>query len=246
MNQTKTKKINFSANFSVTLSDMYTKGSDSGYWGIAEGENNEDEFNYVSLKGLHGGTEQALVSTPKDLYYVNRSVLYGDLNLDGKVDLTDSNISNRIAAGAAYTETQLKNGDLDKDGDIDNIDAALLLGFIARTIKVLPVTGGDKYIIGSKTLGIMRSATSFDDLSFTGGYMYTPIKTNVPFDIQSVNNQVTIDSNLYVSYVSTSTGKEITKQLGSSDFSVEGKYFTVKKTLSEIVSQYSDVNKSKK
>ena len=241
----KTKKINFSANFSVTLSDMYTKGNDSGYWGIAEGENNEDEFNYVSLKGLHGGTEQALVSTPKDLYYVNRSVLYGDLNLDGKVDLTDSNISNRIAAGAAYTETQLKNGDLDKDGDIDNIDAALLLGFIARTIKVLPVTSGDKYIIGSKTLGIMRSATSLDDLSFTDNAKYMPIKTNVPFDIQSLNNNITVDKNLHISYFSTSSGSRIDKTLGSDDFSVDGNYVTLKKTMAEIISKYNDVNTSK-
>ena len=242
----KNGNINFSANFSMTLSDMYTKGNDNGYWGIAEGENDKDTFNYVSLKGLYGGIERALVSTPKDLYYLNRGILYGDYNLDGKVDISDSNVCGKIAAGAAYTEAQLKNGDLDNDGDIDNLDNALLLGFLVRNITKLPASSDDKYIVVSNTLGKMNSAKSFDDLSFTGGYMYTPIKTNVPFDIQSFNNQVTIDSNLYVSYVSTSTGKEITKQLGSSDFSVEGKYFTVKKTLSEIVSQYSDVNKSKK
>ncbi len=238
-----TGNINFTANFSIALNDMYTKGGDDDYWGIAEGEDSKDKFNYISLKGLYGGTEQALVSTPKDLYYVNRSVLYGDLNLDGKVDITDSIVCEKIAAGAAYTEAQFKNGDLDKDGDIDNIDTALLLGFLVSKIKALPTTSADKYIIGSKTLGIMDSATSLKDLSFTSS-RNVPIKTNVPFDIQSLNNKMTVDKNLYISYMSTSSGR-ITKQLGSDDFSVEGNYFTLKKTMDEIISQYSDVNTSK-
>lgn len=72
--------------------------------------------------------------------------LYGDVNLDGKVDISDAVLLNKIAAQAVVAnEQQLINGDVYKDSDnaINQNDALELLKFLVSINKVLPVYEDD-------------------------------------------------------------------------------------------------------
>lgn len=71
------------------------------------------------------------------------TILFGDLNMDGLVDMTDVVIMNKIVSGtiSAPTTQQVKNGDLDQSGSLDAADAKYLLQFNVHMITALPVEG---------------------------------------------------------------------------------------------------------
>ena len=66
--------------------------------------------------------------------------LYGDINLDGRVDITDAVLLNKVAAGAVTLDTPEKqaNADCDSNGEVDGKDAVVLLKFLVSLIKTLP------------------------------------------------------------------------------------------------------------
>ena len=66
--------------------------------------------------------------------------LYGDINLDGRVDITDAVLLNKVAAGAVTLDTPEKqaNADCDANGEVDGKDAVVLLKFLVSLIKTLP------------------------------------------------------------------------------------------------------------
>ena len=66
--------------------------------------------------------------------------LYGDINLDGRVDITDAVLLNKVAAGAVTLDTAEKqvNADCDANGEVDGKDAVVLLKFLVSLIKTLP------------------------------------------------------------------------------------------------------------
>ncbi len=66
--------------------------------------------------------------------------LYGDINLDGRVDITDAVLLNKVAAGAVTLDTPEKqaNADCDANGEVDSKDAVVLLKFLVSLIKTLP------------------------------------------------------------------------------------------------------------
>ncbi len=69
-------------------------------------------------------------------------VLYGDVNLDGKVDLTDAILLNKSCAGAvSLSEKQLLNADCDLSASVDTADSIALLRFLVHIITELPVVG---------------------------------------------------------------------------------------------------------
>lgn len=91
-------------------------------------------------------------------YYVNMSatdlmallampeaVLYGDLNGDGEIDITDAGLLIQYCNGMReLTEEQLAAVDLDGDGEISMDDAALLIRYCNGLINSFPVSINDQ------------------------------------------------------------------------------------------------------
>lgn len=66
--------------------------------------------------------------------------LYGDVNLDGKVDITDAVLLNKKAAGQVDLNAQATaNADCMFNGEINGDDATTLLQFLVQLISSLPV-----------------------------------------------------------------------------------------------------------
>ena len=69
------------------------------------------------------------------------SILYGDVNLDGRVDITDAVLLNKAVAGAVSLDsTAQKNADCDANNETGANDAILLLQFLVHIINSLPYT----------------------------------------------------------------------------------------------------------
>lgn len=95
-------------------------------------------------------------------YYVNMSaadlttltlpevVLYGDLNGDGEIDITDAGLLIQYCNGMrGLTEEQLAAADLNDDGEVSLADAALLVQYCNGLINSFPVSINDqKFVLG--------------------------------------------------------------------------------------------------
>ncbi len=67
-------------------------------------------------------------------------VLYGDTNLDGRVDITDAVLLNRAVSGSVSLNAQAtKNADCDANGDLSGNDAVVLMRFLVHLENQLPV-----------------------------------------------------------------------------------------------------------
>ena len=65
--------------------------------------------------------------------------LYGDVNCDGRVDITDAVLLNKAIAGAVELDTNARqNGDCKQDGELTLEDAVTLLQFLVHVISSLP------------------------------------------------------------------------------------------------------------
>lgn len=69
-------------------------------------------------------------------------VLFGDVNVDSKIDLTDAILLNKVFSGAVSLNTpqQYANADCDNNGAYDTNDAIVLLRFLVHLIPSLPAT----------------------------------------------------------------------------------------------------------
>lgn len=68
------------------------------------------------------------------------TAFYGDLNLDGRVDVTDAVMLNKIVAGQVIAnEQQNLNGDVNVDGTLSTDDCSVLLQFLVGIISSIPV-----------------------------------------------------------------------------------------------------------
>ena len=66
-------------------------------------------------------------------------MLYGDVNCDSRVDITDAVLLNKAAAGVVtLNDTQRKNADCNGDEEVGSQDATTLLMFLVNIIKTLP------------------------------------------------------------------------------------------------------------
>ena len=73
---------------------------------------------------------------------VEAATLYGDINLDGRVDITDAVLLNKAAANAVSLFAQQQaNADCDESGEVDSNDAVVLLKFLVSIIHTLPNKG---------------------------------------------------------------------------------------------------------
>ena len=65
--------------------------------------------------------------------------LIGDVNLDGKISITDAVLLQRAVNGSVeLSETQRKKADCNADGVVDATDALLLMRFLIQDITQLP------------------------------------------------------------------------------------------------------------
>lgn len=72
---------------------------------------------------------------------VDFKLLYGDVNMDGSVDLTDAVVLNKAAAGAVdLNQYQKQNADCNADGEVNQSDAVVLMKFLVALLKSLPET----------------------------------------------------------------------------------------------------------
>lgn len=82
------------------------------------------------------GSETATTTKGGD---VTPASLYGDVNLDGRVDIIDAVILNKAAANTVQlSEQQRSNADCDANNEVDSNDAVVLLKFLVSIIKTLP------------------------------------------------------------------------------------------------------------
>lgn len=71
----------------------------------------------------------------------SQDILYGDVNLDGKVELTDAILLSKACAGqVTLTEEANANGDCNASGNTDTEDSVTLLRFLLHLENSLPVT----------------------------------------------------------------------------------------------------------
>ncbi len=70
---------------------------------------------------------------------VSGAVIYGDINLDGSVDITDAVLLNKVAAGmVSLNEQAIQNSDCNGDGNHDQSDVIVLMKFLVNLVKTLP------------------------------------------------------------------------------------------------------------
>lgn len=233
------RKINYDANFQIYFNDNNSTCVNGKYWGT-EAKNGNGRLNYINMKGRNGEQEQVLLETPKDLYYVNRNLLRGDLTLDGSVDMRDAVLLNKIAiAGQIYNDAQFRNGDLDGNGAIDSVDAKILSAFLVHIITELPVDRINKYIIGSDSLGYISVGDSANTIMITNTGVN--IKLNVPFDIRSYNDVTTVDNKLYLSYTDRND-KTQHVALNEDYYETNGKYFTLTKKYDDLIKNLPNIS----
>lgn len=73
-------------------------------------------------------------------YEGDATVLYGDVNLDGNVDISDAVLLNKAAAGMVTLNNQAaKNADCNDNGELGADDAVVLLQFLVHIANTLPV-----------------------------------------------------------------------------------------------------------
>lgn len=88
--------------------------------------------------------EEFLVSEMEDAKNIsfseeNPSVLYGDVDLDGRIDVVDAVLLNKAASGSITLNPQaLKNADCNADGELGTEDALVLMRFLVHLTTSLP------------------------------------------------------------------------------------------------------------
>lgn len=110
---------------------------DSRYWLVLEER-------VVKPDGMISSATKEYVILHRDgtweRYQESNSVLYGDVNLDGKVDISDAVLLNKAASGMVTLNDQAaKNADCNDDGELGADDAVVLLQFLVHVENSLPV-----------------------------------------------------------------------------------------------------------
>ena len=84
-------------------------------------------------------TKENETTTTKSTILVDPSLLYGDVNLDGDIDLADAVLLNKSVAGVVeLNDTAKANADCFADGVIGSDDSMTLLKFLVHLVNELP------------------------------------------------------------------------------------------------------------
>ena len=110
---------------------------DSRYWLILEER-------VVKPDGMISSATKECVILHRDgtweRYQESTSILYGDVNLDGKVDISDAVLLNKAASGMVTLNDQAaKNADCNDNSELGADDAVVLLQFLVHVENTLPV-----------------------------------------------------------------------------------------------------------
>ena len=70
--------------------------------------------------------------------------LYGDVDGNGRVELADSIILNKVQTGAAFlTDEQFERADVNCDGLVDGIDISYIMQSLVGNVKLIDVAFGE-------------------------------------------------------------------------------------------------------
>lgn len=110
---------------------------DSRYWLVLEER-------VVKPDGMISSATKECVILHRDgtweRYQESTSILYGDVNLDGKVDISDAVLLNKAASGMVTLNDQAaKNADCNDNTELGADDAVVLLQFLVHVENTLPV-----------------------------------------------------------------------------------------------------------
>lgn len=110
---------------------------DSRYWLVLEER-------VVKPDGMISSATKECVILHRDgtweRYQESTSILYGDVNLDGKVDIFDAVLLNKAASGMVTLNDQAaKNADCNDNSELGADDAVVLLQFLVHVENTLPV-----------------------------------------------------------------------------------------------------------
>lgn len=110
---------------------------DSRYWLVLEER-------VVKPDGMISSATKECVILHRDgtweRYQESTSILYGDVNLDGKVDISDAVLLNKAASGMVTLNDQAaKNADCNDNGELGADDAVVLLQFLVHVENSLLV-----------------------------------------------------------------------------------------------------------
>lgn len=110
---------------------------DSRYWLVLEER-------VVKPDGMISSATKECVILHRDgtweRYQESTSILYGDVNLDGKVDISDAVLLNKAASGMVTLNDQAaKNADCNDNIELGADDAVVLLQFLVHVENTLPV-----------------------------------------------------------------------------------------------------------
>ena len=112
--------------------------------GVADGTVTPIDFAPVSRdtyvgSGTKTTTKENETTTTKSTIQVDTSLLYGDVNLDGDIDLADAVLLNKSVAGVVeLNDTAKANADCFADGVIGSDDSMTLLKFLVHLVNELP------------------------------------------------------------------------------------------------------------
>lgn len=91
--------------------------------------------------------EEYLSITGKELqhaHYADKDRIYGDINLDGKVNLIDGIFMNKAMTGiVTLTDLQKTVADCNGDGSVTDADVTTLMEFLILQVPSLPYTGAE-------------------------------------------------------------------------------------------------------
>lgn len=134
----------------ATVQDTYTELQPIWWRSSTNDESGADvtvTYNTVSLVYVYDNTTEttttteATTTTETTTTTTETNVLYGDVDLNGVVDLIDAICLNKNLAGVTIlTDTQSANADVNTDGIINDEDAATILQFVILLIADLPTT----------------------------------------------------------------------------------------------------------
>ena len=86
-------------------------------------------------------TTSTTETTPTTAAPITGGLVCGDINLDGRVDITDAVLLNKFCSGAiTLDDTAKKNADCNGDGEVTGSDSTVLLQFLVSIINTLPYT----------------------------------------------------------------------------------------------------------
>ena len=98
------------------------------------------ESTLITSESITTTTESAATAST-EITSQSENFVIGDVNSDGRVDITDAVLLNKASAGAVkLNDAAAKNADCNANGELGTDDAILLLKFLVHLIDTLPYT----------------------------------------------------------------------------------------------------------